>query len=109
MKCIANTACQAYISESKIKTFDRGDTWDFKKCPPNFTPLEKIKEDILDLENLTEEQILEAEISKEILVDYAKDNYAVDLKKFKKPSTLARAFVDARFRYTDKQQLKDLR
>jgi hypothetical protein len=109
MKCIANRACQAYISDGKIKTFAKGDTFNFDKCPPNFTSLEKEKEIDFDLENLSEEQMIDAKVDRQILIEYAKKEYDKDLSRYKRHDSLVKAFCDARFRFIDKQQLKDMR
>lgn len=91
--------CQARIDGGKIKTFERYDTWDFEECPENFSPIDD--PNVYDLNDVDEEAIVSLGIPKSELVAYAKEKYGVDISKYKKISTVAEKFCDARYRFTD--------
>jgi hypothetical protein len=76
MKCVAEQPCQVRLDDGSIRTFDKGEVWEFETVPPNFRSLEDILEGI-DFETAGEAELLESEYDLDELKDFI-------LKKFKK-------------------------
>lgn len=73
MKCVAEQMCQVRLDDGSIRTFDRGDVWDFKELPPNFRAIggdSKTKAPPINFETAQENELLEAEYDLEALKDY---------------------------------------
>lgn len=95
MKCIARVATQTYDDEGHVRTFRKGEVFEFKECPVNF---ESLDESELNFEEASLEQLMETDWEKEDIVDFAKENYDADISRYRKKESLAEAFVDARYR-----------
>ncbi|MDY0388618.1 MAG: hypothetical protein RBT65_16145 [Methanolobus sp.] len=107
MKYLSKVKCQARNDEGKIVTFSAGQVYDFKKPPSldNWTPLKEVEKDV-DFRTATLEILTATEWDYEELIQFAKDEYDVDLSHIKAKSTLVRAFIDARYRAVDVKGLK---
>ena len=96
MKCVCTRKCQVRV-DSRIHTFNRGDVFDFKKCPNNFR---KINAKPVDFLKAKEAELLEAEWQFEDAEKAIKAEFNVDLKREKKPDVVAQ-ILDARYRKVD--------
>jgi hypothetical protein len=78
MKCVAEVTCQSRLDDGTIRTFDKGDVWDFKVKPTHFRVLESTVESAappVDFETAGESELLEGEYELSELKDYVFSRY----------------------------------
>ena len=105
MKQICRLACQVRLSEEDaIRYIYAGTILDMKEKHPCFDLIEEVEGELdkpsIDLGTAGEEELNASKLWKpNDLIEFAKENYKVVLKKSDKASMVA-AFVDARLRST---------
>lgn len=97
MKCIAVTPTQARLDGGGIRTFADGDIWEFKKCPPNFEPMEGKNAKEIDFDNAGEAELMEAEYELQDLKDFIEEKYGKKAGSRGKEKTVA-FLLDCRYR-----------
>ena len=99
MKCVARKRCQARAGEY-IRTFKRGEVFDFDECPPHFEPIEGVKAVAINFENASEDELREAEYDLDTLKEYIRLKYDKNPANRGKKKTVS-MLLDCRYRSLD--------
>jgi hypothetical protein len=97
MKCLCVKRCQARDNDGYIRTFAKGDVWDFKETPPNFVPIEGEDAVPINFDTAQEQELLESDFNLDDLKEYILKKYGKKAGNRGKDKTIE-YLLDCRFR-----------
>lgn len=97
MKCLCIKKCQARDNDGYIRTFAKGDVFEFEEIPPNFAPIEGEDAMPINFDTAQEQELLESEFDLDKLKDYILIKYGKKAGNRGKDKTIE-YLLDCRFR-----------
>ena len=101
MKCVCRRNCQVRLVDGTIRYFQRGEVFEFPKCPRSFEP---VKAEV-DFARASKDELMAAKWKPAMAKKAVKELFGMDIKVNGKKEDIVDRIIDIRERYVDEQQL----